>query len=40
MDKPISAVPDIKILKSSDTEVIVELGSGDYRFQSLFAKKP
>jgi alpha-L-rhamnosidase len=40
MDKLISDVPDIKILKSSNREVIVELGSGDYRFQSLFAKKP
>jgi alpha-L-rhamnosidase len=40
MDKPISSIPDIKLLKSNNDEVIVELGSGDYRFQSIFAKKP
>ena len=40
MDKLISSIQDIKILKSNNDEVVVELGSGDYRFQSLFAKKP
>jgi len=40
MDKLISSIPDIKILKSNNDEVVVELGSGDYRFQSLFANKP
>jgi alpha-L-rhamnosidase len=40
MGKLISAVPELKLLKSNNDEVVVELGSGEYRFESLYAKKP
>ena len=39
MDKIISANPEIKILKSTNDNVIVELGSGEYRFVSSYIKK-
>jgi alpha-L-rhamnosidase len=39
MDKLITSNPDIKILTSNNSEVIVELGSGDYRFVSPYSKK-
>jgi alpha-L-rhamnosidase len=39
MDKLITSNPDVKIIKSSDTEVVVEVGSGQYHFVSPYATK-
>ena len=39
MDKLITTNPGIKILTSNNSEVVVELGSGDYRFVSPYVKK-
>ena len=40
MGKPISGNTDIKMLKSTNDHVVVELGSGEYRFVSPFSKNP
>jgi hypothetical protein len=40
MDKLIALNTDIKIQKSTNDYVIVELGSGEYRFVSPYSKKP
>jgi alpha-L-rhamnosidase len=39
MDKLITANPGIKILTSNSSEVVVEIGSGDYRFISPYVQK-